>query len=100
MNDEIKDALKRTLGTLPYAVDELGVPQAPHLPVLPNKYVREIKPGVWVDVYDVLKTFDVTCPAMAHAIKKCLAAGQRGSKSSTQDKREAIQAIERSIELD
>ena len=63
-----------------------------------NKYQRTIK-GVTVDVYDVLVAFDVTCPAMAHAIKKMLMPGQRGSKNSEQDKREAIQAIERSIEL-
>lgn len=63
-----------------------------------NKYQRTIK-GVTVDVYDVLVAFGVTCPAMAHAIKKMLMPGQRGSKDAEQDKREAIQAIERSIEL-
>ena len=63
-----------------------------------NKYQRAIK-GVTVDVYDVLVAFGVTCPAMAHAIKKMLMPGQRGSKDAEQDKREAIQAIERSIEL-
>lgn len=65
-----------------------------------NKYNREIKPGVYVDVYDVLKAFDVTCPAMAHAIKKCLAPGQRGVKSSVQDKHEAIVSIERSLQME
>lgn len=65
-----------------------------------NKYQREIKPGVWVDVYDVLKAFDITCPAMAHAVKKCLAPGKRGVKDSLQDKREAITSIERSIEME
>lgn len=63
-----------------------------------NKYQRTIK-GVTVDVYDVLVAFNVTCPAMAHAIKKMLMPGQRGSKDAEQDKREAIQSIERSIEL-
>jgi len=66
----------------------------------PNKYQREIKPGVSVDVYDVLKAFKVTCPAMTHAIKKCLAPGQRGVKDSIQDKQEAIASIQRSIELE
>lgn len=61
-----------------------------------NKYQREIKPGVNVDVYDVLKAFNVTCPALAHAVKKCLAPGQRAE----QDKREAIASIERSIEME
>ncbi len=65
-----------------------------------NKYQREIKPGVWVDVYDVLQAFNVTCPAMAHGIKKCLAPGQRGVKDSVQDKNEAIASIKRSIEME
>ena len=63
-----------------------------------NKYEKRIK-GTLFDVYDVLVAFDVTCPAMQHAIKKCLMSGQRGYKDTTQDKREAIQSIERSIEL-
>ena len=51
-------------------------------------------------MYDVLKAFDVTCPAMAHAINKCLAHGQRGHKDSIQDKKEAIESINRSIEME
>ena len=65
-----------------------------------HKYRREIKKGVYVDVYDVLVAFDVKCPAMQHAIKKCLAAGKRGHKGTIQDKREAIDSIKRSIELE
>lgn len=63
-----------------------------------NKYQRTIK-GVTVDVYDVLSAFVVTCQARGHAIKKLLMAGQRGHKDEAQDLREAVQAIERSIEL-
>ena len=37
-----------------------------------NKYQREIKPGVFVNVYDVLKAFNVHFPVMAH--------GKRGVK--------------------
>lgn len=64
-----------------------------------NKYVRVIK-GVDMDVYDVLKGFNVTCPAMQHAIKKMLCSGLRGYKGTSQDKEEAIVSIQRSIELD
>ncbi len=63
-----------------------------------NKYNKPCK-GITIDVYDVLKAFDVTCPAMQHAIKKCLMAGNRGAKDATQDMNEAIQSIERSKEL-
>jgi hypothetical protein len=65
-----------------------------------SKYDRLIKPGVTVDVYDVLTAFKINCPALAHALKKLLAAGSRGVKSTVQDKEEAIASIKRSIELE
>jgi len=64
-----------------------------------NKYIRTVN-NAQVDVYDVLKGFNVTCPAMQHAIKKMLCSGLRGHKDTEQDKREAIASIERSIQLD
>ena len=63
-----------------------------------NKYKVTIK-GVSFDVYDVLKAFDVTCPARQHAIKKLLKTGQRGFKDERKDLNEAIDSINRSIEL-
>lgn len=65
-----------------------------------NKYEREIKPGVWVDVYSVLVAFNVTNPADAHAIKKMLMPGRRGTKDSIQDREEAIASIKRAIEIE
>lgn len=65
-----------------------------------TKYQREIKKGVFVDVYDVLLAFGVTNPAMQHAIKKMLAPGQRGVKDAIQDMNEAMQSIERAKELE
>ena len=73
-----------------------------------NKYHRPI---VWyddmglprkhlIDVYDVLKAFNVTCPARQHAIKKLLCAGLRGKGDSLQDLTEAVQAVERAVELE
>ena len=73
-------------------------PPAPY-PTM-GKYQREIKPGVWVDVYDVLKAFDVTNPATAHAVKKLLAAGKRGSKGIGTDLDESIESIKRAIDLE
>jgi len=65
-----------------------------------SKYHREIKKGVSVDVYDVLSAFEVVNPAMQHALKKMLAPGKRGAKDTIQDMQEAIQSIERAIELE
>lgn len=64
-----------------------------------NKYQRTVK-GVSIDVYDVLKAWNVTNPAVQHAIKKLLQPGQRGVKSVAQDLCEAKQSIERAIELE
>lgn len=66
-----------------------------------NRLIRD-KNGteITVDVYDVLVAFEVSCPAMQHAIKKMLCSGLRGHKDSIQDKEEAIASIQRSIELE
>jgi len=63
-----------------------------------NKYKVFCK-GVEIDVYDVLMAYGVTNPADQHAIKKMLMPGKRGVKDANQDRREAIQSLERAIEL-
>lgn len=63
-----------------------------------NKYQRTV-PATTIDVYDVLVAFDVRCPARQHAIKKLLAAGERGHKGVVDDLREAAASIQRAIEL-
>lgn len=63
-----------------------------------SKYHRPCK-GVEIDVYDVLQAFKVTNPAIAHAVKKCLAPGQRGAKSWVQDVEEAIKSLTRALEM-
>lgn len=64
-----------------------------------NKYSKEIKKNVYVDVYDVLKAFDVRCPALQHLIKKALAAGQRGHKDLMTDLDDIIASANRAKEL-
>ena len=55
---------------------------------------------VTVDVYCVLEAFEVTCPAIQHAIKKLLCPGRRGKGAISQDLAESRDAVERAIELD
>jgi hypothetical protein len=55
--------------------------------------------GVTIDVYDVLKAFNVVNPATQHAIKKLLKGGERGFNDVNKDYQEAIESIERAIEL-
>jgi hypothetical protein len=75
-----------------------------------NKYLRTIHGRIGikdragrleleVDVYDVLKAFEVTCPARQHAIKKLLCSGIRGVKTAVEDLIEARMALDRAIEM-
>lgn len=53
-----------------------------------------------IDVYAVLKAFDVESHAIGHAIKKLLLAGARGGgKDRERDFQEAIDSIERELEM-
>ena len=62
------------------------------------KYNRPCK-GITIDVYDVLKAFNVTCPALQHLIKKALAVGQRGHKDASEDLKDILASAKRAIEL-
>ena len=48
-----------------------------------------------IDVYRVLRLFEVADPCLQHAIKKLLVAGGRGSKDIAQDVQEAIDTLAR-----
>lgn len=63
-----------------------------------NKYNRQCK-GVKIDVYDVLKAFEVTDPALQHLVKKALCAGLRGYKTLEQDLQEVLESAKRAVEL-
>lgn len=55
--------------------------------------------GLFIDVYDVLKAFNVTCPALQHLIKKALNAGNRGHKDLETDLQDIIDSAIRAKEL-
>lgn len=52
-----------------------------------------------IDVYRVLYLFDVVDPCLQHAVKKLLAAGQRGLKDAHKDISEAIETLQRWQEM-
>lgn len=64
-----------------------------------NKYMREVKKGVWVDVYDVLRAWEVTDPCLQHLLKKALAGGQRGHKDLGEDLRDILASAKRAVEM-
>jgi hypothetical protein len=52
------------------------------------------------DVYDVLKAFEVTNPALQHLIKKALKVGNRGHKDIATDLQDIIDSAVRAKELE
>lgn len=80
--------------------DEQDLNECIGAPEADNKYLHEIKPGVFVDVYDVLMAWSVTNPALQHLIKKALQAGERGHKSREQDLQDIIDSAIRAKELE
>ena len=64
-----------------------------------NKYQRQVT-STTIDIYDVLKAYQVTCPATQHAIKKLLQPGERGHKDKLTDLREALASVERAIQME
>lgn len=72
-------------------------------PTAPNPYTRTLPtyPDGTSDIYCVLKGYNVTCPAIAHAVKKLLVPGCRsGGKSYTQDLEEAMDSIQKALDLE
>lgn len=66
------------------------------------KHAHYFKPSSfrYIDVYRVLKLFDVTDPCIAHAVKKLLVPGRRGGgKELAKDIQEAIDTLERWKEM-
>jgi len=65
-----------------------------------NKYARRLSPEISIDVYTVLDLFDVESQPIGHAVKKLLVAGNRGHKDRKTDLTEAIEAIQRALEIE
>ena len=63
-------------------------------------YFKDVSKLQAVDVYMVCKLFGVNDAAISHAVKKLLCSGQRGYKDAEKDIREAIDTLERYIEIE
>ena len=71
--------------------------------VTPRKhshYFKDVSHLKDIDVYRVLKLFNVTDPCVQHAVKKLLVAGGRGAgKNIERDLREAVDSINRALQM-
>lgn len=64
-----------------------------------SHYFKDVSGLKSIDVYRVIELFEVNHPALQHALKKVLAAGRRGAKSAEQDAHEAIDSLNRFLEM-
>ena len=64
-----------------------------------NPYIVDISKYNKLDIYRILHLYNVTDPCLSHAIKKLLCAGKRGVKNQTQDINEAVQSLQRFLEM-
>ena len=58
-------------------------------------YFKDVSHLKKIDVYRVIDLWEITDPAIQHALKKVLAAGKRGAKNQSQDVAEAIDSLVR-----
>ena len=68
-------------------------------PYIDNPYIVDISKYDKLDIYRILKLYEVSDPCLQHAIKKLLCAGKRGVKNQTQDINEAILSLQRLLEM-
>lgn len=64
-----------------------------------SHYKKNVSHLSFIDVYRVIELFEVTHPALQHALKKVLCAGGRGQKDWAKDVQEAIDSLNRALEM-
>lgn len=64
-----------------------------------SHYKKDVSHLKTIDVYRVIDLFKVESNAVGHAIKKLLCSGQRGAKDHKQDIQEAIDSLNRHLEM-
>lgn len=64
-----------------------------------DHYKKDVRHLDMIDVYRVIELFEVTHPALQHALKKVLCAGDRGAKDWEKDVQEAIDSLNRGLQM-
>ena len=88
--------------TMPYPDDDArhfetsDVPETKKYPY----YFKDVSNVAQIDVYSVLRLFEVTDPCLQHIVKKALCAGKRGAKDFAKDVQEIADTADRLIELE
>ena len=83
-----------------HQIEDDSVVDAEYLPEKKHShYFKDVSNLLEIDVYRVLKLFEVTDPCIQHAVKKLLCAGGRGVKDVDKDVHEAIDSLLRYEEM-
>lgn len=64
-----------------------------------NHYFKDVSSLNEIDIYMVLKLFNVTDPCLQHIAKKALCAGHRGHKNFNRDLRDILDTAKRAVEI-
>lgn len=64
-----------------------------------DHYFKDVRHLKSIDIYRILKLYNVTDPCVQHAVKKLLCSGQRGAKDATQDIKEAFDSLGRALAM-
>lgn len=67
--------------------------------LMTDPYRKDVSKYNHIDIYRILDLYKVYDPAVGHAVKKLLCAGQRGAKDVRQDLIEAMSSIDRAISM-
>ena len=62
-------------------------------------YFKDVSNIAEIDIYTVLKLFEVTDPCLQHIVKKALCAGKRGHKDMMEDLQNIVDTAIRAVEL-
>ena len=62
-------------------------------------YFKDVSNIAEIDVYAVLRLFEVTDPCLQHIVKKALCAGKRGHKDMMEDLQNIVDTAIRAVEL-
>ena len=65
-----------------------------------SHYYKDVSGLKQIDIYMILRLYNVTDPCIGHAVKKLLVAGGRGAKDRSQDIQEAIDTLNRYNEIE
>jgi len=104
--EKCADELNELFGVTTWNVEFEGVAETTvfTLDVTPAYYTKHVKckscgENTGVDVYDVLKAFDVKCPAIQHAVKKLLRCGSKPGEDELAEINGAIKSLVRAKEM-